>query len=249
MRLWASLVPFSGNGRAMFVLFNDFAGTAKQMNMVLLIYHIMATKMKALIGFGQMKEDELLIAATTIVAAMTGNSNFPTPTPELTEVKILLDDFSSKLAISRKRGSPEDTARKDESIPPLVSVLQKLGYYVNSVADGHLSTLLSSGFPTNAVASARNVPSLVDNVRLSDGKQSGQMRLDFAKQAKVLLYEYCYRKVESPELEWSDRLTTTSSRLNIIAPLEVGQYYEVRVRAVNTKGAGDWSQIARLLVR
>lgn len=209
----------------------------------------MATKMRALIGFGQMKEDELLIAATTIVAAMTGNSKFPAPTPELSEVQALLDDFSAKLAISRKRGSPEDTALKDESIPPLVSALQKLGYYVNSVADGHLSTLLSSGFPTNAVASTSSVPALVDNIRLSDGKQSGQMRLDFAKQPKVLLYEYCYRKVESPELPWSDRFTTTSSRQNIIAPLEVGQYYEVRVRAVNTRGAGDWSQTARLLVR
>jgi len=209
----------------------------------------MATKMKALIGFGQMKDDELLIAATTIVAAMTGNSNFPTPSPEINEVKALLDDFSSKMAISRKRGSPEDTAHKDESIPALVSALQKLGYYVNSVADGHLSTLLSSGFPTNAPSTASMVPHAVENVRLSDGQQSGQMRLDFAKQAKVRMYEYSYRKLGEAEQEWSDRFTTTSSRLNIIAPLEAGHYYEVRVRAVNTKGAGDWSQTATLLVR
>ncbi len=241
---------------AMFVLFNDIGdsftnrlGPIAYGQEQLKIRKKMATKMKALIGFGSMKDDELLISATTIVNAMTGNTNFPAPTPDLADVQLLLDDFGSKLATARKRGSPEDTAIKEESIPALVSALQKLGYYVNAVADGHLSTLLSSGFPTNAPSTSSLPPSMVLNVRLSDTAQSGQMRLDFAKQAKVLVYEYCYRKVESPEAPWSDRLTTSSSRNNIIAPLEPGQYYEVRVRAVNTKGAGDWSQTARFLVR
>lgn len=205
--------------------------------------------MKALIGFGDMKDDQLSTAATTIIAAMTGNTNFPTPTPPLTDVQALLDDYSAKLAIARKRGSPEDTAIKDESIVPLVAALQRLGYYVNSVANGQLSILLSSGFATNSPSTPTVTPGVVDNVRLSDALQSGQARLDFAKQAKVRVYEYCYRKVQVPEASWSDRLTTTSSRGNIIAPLEVGQYYEARVRAVNSKGAGDWSQTAVLLVR
>ncbi|MBL1408222.1 fibronectin type III domain-containing protein [Sphingobacterium sp. C459-1T] len=209
----------------------------------------MATKMKALIGFGGMLDDQLLMAATTILAAMTGNANFPTPTPALEDVQDLLDDFSTKLAAARKRGSPEDTAIKDESIPALVSILQKLGYYVNSVADGKLSVLLSSGFPTNAPATTSLAPFAVQDVRLSDTNQSGQARLNFVKQPRVRVYEYCYRRVGTPEEPWSDRITTTSSRNNIIAPLEPGHYYEVRVRAVNSKGAGDWSNTARLLVR
>jgi hypothetical protein len=196
-----------------------------------------------------MKDDELMVAANTIIGAMTDNDHFPTPTPTLADVQVLLDDFTAKLAIARKRGSPEDTAIKDDSKALLAGALQKLGYYVNSTADGHLATVLSSGFPTNAPSTATLVPLTADNVKLSDGRQSGQVRLDFAKQTKVLLYEYCYRKVQQPEAEWGDRLTTTSSRGNIIAPLEVGQRYEIRVRAVNTKGAGDWSQVAGILVR
>jgi len=62
-----------------------------------------------------------------------------------------------------------------------------------------------------------------------------------------LMYEYQDR-MES-ESEWSDRLVTSSSKANIIAPLEVAQGYEVRVRAVNTHGVGDWSDTARILVR
>lgn len=209
----------------------------------------MAMKTKARIGFGRMKDDVLLVTANTIIGAMTGNPLFANPSPALEDVEVLLDDFSSKLAIARKRGSPEDTALKEDSKKLLAEILQRLGYYVNSTAAGHLATVLSSGFPTNAPSSVTLVPLVVEGVKLSDGRQSGQVRLDFGKQVKVLMYEYCYRKVQEPELEWSDRLMTTSTRGNIIAPLEVGQWCEVKVRGVNNKGAGDWSQSIRILVR
>ncbi|SFS39585.1 fibronectin type III domain-containing protein [Sphingobacterium wenxiniae] len=207
----------------------------------------MATKFKALIGFARMKDDELVVAANTIVGAMTDNPHFPTPSPSLEDVQDLLDDFSTKLAAARRRGSPEETALKNESREPLQLALQKLAYYVNGIAQGHLSTLLSSGFQTNSAGTIVQVPLKVERVRLSDGRQSGHVRLDFESQRKVLMYEYQYR-MES-ESEWSDRLVTSSSKANIIAPLEVAQRYEVRVRAVNTHGVGDWSDTARILVR
>ncbi|WP_312364902.1 fibronectin type III domain-containing protein [Sphingobacterium sp.] len=76
------------------------------------------------------------------------------------------------------------------------------------------------------------------------------MRLDFDSQGKsVRVYDYCYRTLDTPDSEWSDRLTTTSSRGNIIAPLNVAQLYEFKVRAVNSKGPGDWSQTVSILVR
>ncbi|MBE8719787.1 hypothetical protein C4F40_03470 [Sphingobacterium sp. Ka21] len=209
----------------------------------------MAIKAKALISFSRMKDDELVVTANTIVGAMTDNSNYPAPAPVLDDVQVLLDDFTGKLAISRKRGSPEDTAIKNDSKEPLAEALQQLAYYVNSVAKGRLAVLLSSGFPTNNMGSAALVPLMVESVKMSDGRQSGQARLNFAAQRGALIYEYQYRMITQPESEWSDRLTTTSSRNNILAPLEVGKRYEVRVRAVNTQGAGDWSQTASILVR
>lgn len=209
----------------------------------------MATKMKALIGFGKMKDDQLVIACNTIILAMTGNTKYPQPTPALTDIQWLLEDFTARLAVARKRGSPEDTALKEESRQPLIVAMQQLGYYVNSVAQGHLSTLLSSGFPTNSSSFANQVPLKVDNVRLSDGRQSGQVKLDFAAQKIATIYEYRYRTRSDSPVEWGDRFTTTSSRSNVIAPLEVGKFYEVQVRAINTQGVGDWSDSANILVR
>ena len=208
----------------------------------------MATKFKVLVSFTRMKDDELVVSASTIIGAMTGNEHFAEPTPTLESVQALLDDFSTKLAVSRRRGSPEETALKDESRLPLEAALRQLGYYVNSVAEGQLSTLLSSGFPTNSGMNTRvQTPLKVEAVKLSDGRQSGQVRLDFQKQPKVLMYEYQYR-AEGDE-QWSDRYATTSSRGNIIAPLAVAKVHEIRVRAVNTRGVGDWSNAATILVR
>ena len=209
----------------------------------------MATKFKALISFSRMKDDELMVTSNTIIGAMTDNTHFPTPSPGLDELQGLLDDFSTKLAVARKRGSPEDTALKNESREPLVDMLRKLGYYVNREADGHLSTLLSSGFPTNSPSGPSLIPLAVEGVQLRDGRQSGQVRLDFVKQRGTLLYEYRYRDITDGESLWSDRFSTSSSRGNIIAPLTVGRNYEVQVRAVNTQGPGDWSNSARILVR
>ncbi|NGM62670.1 fibronectin type III domain-containing protein [Sphingobacterium sp. SGG-5] len=209
----------------------------------------MARKAKALIDFTRMKEDGLVVATNTIIGAMTDNSHYPTPTPTLADLQVVLDDFSNKLAIARKRGSPEDTALKDESKEPLKEALQQLAYYVNVCAKGHLSTLLSSGFPISSAEGPKLAPSAVENVRMSDGHQSGQVRFDFAKQKNVAVYEYQFRKVTEPESEWSDRYATTSSRGNILAPLEPGQRYEVRVRAINAQGIGDWSQVAGIWAR
>lgn len=206
----------------------------------------MATK--ALINFTRLKDDELLVLTRTILHAMTDNLHFTAPIPPLADIQMLLDYFSQKLEISRKRGSPEDTALKNESRIPLMEDVQKLSYYVNAISQGKLSTLLSSGFPINAPSGSSLVPLRIDNLKLRDGRQSGQLRIDFAKQKGIRIYEYSYR-LANANASWSDRYSTTSSQSNIIAPLEVGLEYEVRVRAVNTQGPGDWSNISKILVR
>lgn len=209
----------------------------------------MTTKQKAKIDFSRLKDHELLLLVQTVITAMTDNENFVSPTPALEDIASLLETFSDKLTIARKRGSPEDTALKNESRTPLEQGMKQLAYYVNSTAERKLSALLSSGFPISGESLPSLIPLRVEAVKLSDGRQSGQMRLDFERQNNIRVYEYCYRKANAPEEEWSDRLTTTSSRGNVIAPLEVGQLYEVRVRAINTQGAGDWSQTVSIIVR
>src|SRR3546814_6349338 len=59
---------------------------------------------------------------------------------------------------------------------------------------------------------------LVEGVKLIDGRQNGQVQLLFAKQKKVLLYEYQYtsEKDDMGDFLWGDTYRTTSTRDNTI---------------------------------
>src|SRR5699024_11991541 len=107
-------------------------------------------KAKALISFSLMKDDELWVATEIIVTAMKNNDRFPELTPELSSIQNLLDDFTFKLTRARKHRSRKDIILKNESKKLLIEALQKLGYYVNFIANRHLPTILNSGFPINA---------------------------------------------------------------------------------------------------
>jgi len=206
---------------------------------------------QALGGFKNTKDDELLVRGETVVMAMKGNIHFPDPRPTIEETQLLLADFREKLAIARRRGSPQDTAAKNAGKQALILALQQIAFYVSKVAAGDLQMLLSSGFELSSYPKSGDVPDKVRGVRLKDGKQSGQMRLDFEQQHKVLLYEYRYSVEGAPidNRKWTDPLITTSSKANILAPLTPFVRYYVQVRAVNGFGKSEWSEPVSHVVR
>ena len=195
-------------------------------------------------GFKNENDENLMALAQPVLTAMDGNVNFTDPTPEMAELEAHMEDFSEKLAISNRRGSPYDTAIKNESREELEKVLAALAFYVNSKANGTLSILLSSGFKISQTQKRAAVPSKIQGVMLVHGRQTGQMVLRFNGQPNVRFYVYRYTqdKNEEGELHWDDQeFTTSSSRNNIIAPVRPGVTYYVSVRAINTAGTGDWS--------
>ena len=180
---------------------------------------------------------------STIILAMTGNVNFPDPVPTLEVVQTALDDYNLKLATATKRGSPEDTALKNESKAALALLMKQLAVYVTTAAGETLSVLLSSGFPVPNYPSIGQSPSLVEGIKLKDGRQSGQLQLLFSSQRNVLLYEYQYTQEKDSlgELLWGDTYRTSSSRDNMIHAMPYSRCY-VRVRSVNRHGESEWSE-------
>ena len=182
---------------------------------------------------------------------MTGNVNFETPDPSLESLSEVLSNYEEQLSAARRRGSPEDTARKNTARTELEQLLKKLAFYVTNTADGDLAVLLSSGFTVSAMPQKDDVPPMVRGVILTDGKQRGQMRLDFNQNKSAKMYEYQFCEIDPDGFagEWSESYLTTTSRLNIIAPLKPYQRYGVRVRAVNGYGRSDWSEMVTHVVR
>src|SRR5690606_782048 len=98
-------------------------------------------------GFKNIKDNDLLNLGGTVLLAMESNANFTTPDPDLAVVQAAYDDYKLKLETASRQGSPLDKSVKRDSKTALVGLLKRLAFYVNTVADGDLSIVLSSGFP------------------------------------------------------------------------------------------------------
>jgi hypothetical protein len=102
---------------------------------------------KPAIGFLTKANDAQLDQDTeTIIASMTGNANFPTPSPTLTVITTALSAFTVALA-DAANGGVEKTEIKNAKRAELVSLLRQLSSYVFATANGDMTKLLSSGFP------------------------------------------------------------------------------------------------------
>lgn len=208
------------------------------------ILEIMKTNQKVNLGFTHYSDENVLVIAQTVLAAMTDNSHFTDPYPALSEVELVMTDYAEKLSEARKRGSPYDTATKNEARKKLEASLAELAFYVNKVAEGNLVTMLSSGFPVSRYRNSVLSPEIVRNLIVTDGRHKGEMVFSFDKLPSILFYEYRYssEKDEHGEVNWGEELIlTTKSRNNLIKPVIPGETYYLSVRATNSKGAGDWS--------
>ncbi len=208
-------------------------------------------KRLVLTSFARHTDAALANLGGTTFQAMTGNANFPDPQPGLPDYETAVEDFKAKLQVSSRKGSPMDISIKNESRLVLLEQMRLLAQYVNNTANGVVSALLSSGFPLKAQPGSIPVPLVPQRVRLGDGRQRGQLRLDFDAVQHAWEYEYAVAHEQDGEGEplWGELYATTSSRGNIIAPVIPAVTYRVRVRARNGRGIGDWSEPVSLIAR
>lgn len=204
----------------------------------------MKTKQRVNTGFSRYSDEDIAVLAETIVAAMTGNENFVEPTPSLQVIEDLTESFSEKLIEARQRRSPIETAIKNKARVQLEKNLTVLATYVNKVANYDLAILLGSGFPLSRYKARVLPPEQVRNLKVKDGVKNRQMILEFDKIPRARMYEYRYSKEkdEAGEIIWLPIQFTSSSRNNLIEDVTPGAKYYFSVRAINTRGVGDWSE-------
>lgn len=210
----------------------------------------MNIRRKARGGFGHLPDDDLYVLGNAVLQAITGNIHFPDPDPGLDILSHLLLDYKEKLAACRHTGGRQDTAAKNAARAVLSNQMRRLALYVTEAAQGDPEQLLSSGFELSRYPQPVPIPDMVSGVLLRDGKESGQIRLDFTMQSRVLFYEYRYAvKQHDQPLAWSEAVMTTASRGNILKSLQPFLRHHVQVRAVNRSGRSDWSEAVSFVPR
>ncbi|MDR2273516.1 MAG: fibronectin type III domain-containing protein [Sphingobacterium sp.] len=210
-------------------------------------------KEKVISSYAGLSDYELSTLAGRILKAMkepSTQANFPKPNPEITVLEPLVNDYITKHEIASRRGSALEISQKNESREALLNALRTLAHYVNEIANGQLSLLLSTGMMLAIQPGTVQAPTTVEQVQLRDGRISGQLRLDFKAVKGVWEYEVALGIMEANgEINWDRTVLTTSSRSNVLTEIEPGIRYAVRVRARNGKGTSDWCEPVTLIAR
>ena len=115
---------------------------------------------KIRLNFSRLPVPQKVAKAQQIVAALTGNSNFPTPSPTLANITTAATELASAEAESqtaRQTGKEKTTVRnqKEDSIDQLMT---QLAAYVESVAGDNEQLILSAGMDMRAQPVAATAP-------------------------------------------------------------------------------------------
>ena len=188
---------------------------------------------------------EKIAKARQIVSAMTGNANFTTPHPTLTQVTTATDDFDSAFADAQaaRQNALTKTSILREKEDALDVVLRQLAAYVESISGEDDTKILSAGLNVRGAGASPSALSSPESLSATEGDHDGEIDLfwDKVKSAKSYIIE---RSADPPSAtSWAHEAVALKSSA-VIGGLTSGTRYWFRVAAIRTDGQSGWSDPA-----
>lgn len=195
---------------------------------------------RTIFDFTKLSDTVLDTVADNILNKMTGNTNFATPNPDLATLETYLQEYRTAL-VNAALGDRQMVEVKNQKRRQLERTLRALAMYVDPIANGDVSIILSAGFgvaeQVRALAGPRPKPADVNVIPGAHG--SGVAEIRVKRQPLARLYRYAYRIVGSQE--WIEVL---SSRSRVkLQGLQALQQYEFRVAYLGTDPTINYSDI------
>lgn len=188
---------------------------------------------------------EKIAKARQIVKAITGNPNFPTPTPPLAALTTAINEAEAAAAEAQqaRQTAKEKTSHQGQKEEALVKLVTQLAAYVESVA-GDEKTILSAGMDTREKAvAATDTTTEPHGLSASGGDHDGEIDLSWDKVSGAK--SYVIEKSSDPPTttSWTHAGVSTRSSFTVTG-LSSGSRYWFRVAAVNANGQSGWSDPA-----
>ena len=181
----------------------------------------------------------------TIHAGMTGNANFPSPTPSLPDYAAVIANLTAKHAAYLSLLEQVKAALDDRNAAEALydAATTQLGAYAEGATGGDLGKLASGGFPTRKIPAPLGPLDEVRNLSVQAGAHEGTLRAKWkpTRGAKSYEVQVCPDPI-APE-GWRSVEPTSNSRYTI-GGLNSGTKIWVRVRAIAKGPAGPWSDPA-----
>lgn len=129
-------------------------------------------KTKITLPLTRISDAELEVRTLGIIAAMTGNAQFPEPSPAIADISNSLQLFSDALALSLTKDKVK-VAVKNKYRSNLAFQLSKLASYVEFIAQGDRAILSGSGFSLSAASSSSKTLAQPSSFTVEVGSRSG----------------------------------------------------------------------------
>jgi len=212
----------------------------------------MSTKTKriwAMLGFTNVKDQDVVSRCTAVLTGLTGNANYPTPPVDLATYKSAIDALSAGIAESID-GSKKIIAAKNKDREAVIKMYRQLGTYVEANCKEDMAIFTSSGFQpaVNTRAAAQPLTKPVIK-RVEQGANSGQLLVRVAAVDKAKSYELRYAPVANGVTgAWIHVPVPTVKQGVSVTGLTPGTIYSFEVRALGALGYTDWSDSANRMV-
>jgi len=181
----------------------------------------------------------------TVIDHMTNNPLFPTPDATLIDAQKVVDALD-KAILAAADGSHIAISALNDAVAAADAVFRILAAYVERIALGDETTILSSGFHFSKQPSPRNKEILV----AKNGSHSGAVLLDTIRVDKGVVYVWQMYKGKLPDndTDWVQIAITTQSSFEI-NNLDIACIYYFRVAAVTPDGIQDFSAAVMKVVQ
>lgn len=198
---------------------------------------------KAKVVFIRSDAESVAGVTESIVAAMTGNANFPTPAPALAGLSTKAAALRAKKADITQLESDLATARSDQKtmILDLKHDVFMLRDYVQDESDGDESKIHSAGMQVVGERQPVGPMPPVQNLKVLVSDMTGTLEAEWRPINGALVY--LIETALTAEGQYT-QVTACSRSHCTITDLVPGTKYWVRVRAVGAAGLGPYSDVA-----
>lgn len=194
-----------------------------------------------ILNFRRLSDANLEIKAQAISAAMTGNANFPTPTPDLAAFNTMIQAYSDALSAAKTRDKVKVSIKKDRRAE-LVALLIQLANYVSFTAAGDRSILMSSGFDLGRDSANPQPLQKPQNFKVSFGENSGELITSLSSVAGARTYIHQITPAPATDQSiWES--VYLGSVTNTFSGLEPLKQYCFRVAVAGSKGQVVYTEI------
>ncbi len=194
------------------------------------------TTTKALLDFASLPLKTKLIFYRNVLARLTSNPIYLNPDVSLASLKTAVDNFELAILAADDGGHTAKSAMHD-SDTAVTLMFKNTAAYVNRIANGDETKILSSGFTPSSQPAARNKAELA----IIDGPNSGSAKIISKSIDHAGAYEWEKRITTKAGVQgiWQ-RFSLTTQSYTFIDGLEVGSILEVKVCGVTPTGVTDF---------